>query len=173
MSERMILNMAACTLYPGKEKRVLDGHPWVFRSDIRHTDEDAVPGGVVRVCASNGRFLGQAFYNPQSQITLRLLTRSKAPVDRAFIQSRVFRAVEYRRRFADLKSCRLIYSESVGLPGLIVLHIKYSLRKKSTDQFKHIMLELCILKQNQNLMQTDYTSSQILSWSAHRARDKH
>ena len=120
MSERMILNMAACTLYPGKEKRVLDGHPWVFRSDIRHTDEDAVPGGVVRVCASNGRFLGQAFYNPQSQITLRLLTRSKAPVDRAFIQSRVFRAVEYRRRFADLKSCRLIYSESDGLPGLIV-----------------------------------------------------
>ncbi len=26
--------MASAILIPGKEKRVLGGHPWVFRSDI-------------------------------------------------------------------------------------------------------------------------------------------
>ena len=113
------MRMASCTLYPGKEKRVLEGHPWVFRSDIRKADQDAQPGSVVRVYAGNGRFLGQAFYNPSSQITLRFLTHGKAPVDGAFFRERVFRAVSYRRLFADLKSCRVIFSESDGLPGLI------------------------------------------------------
>ena len=112
--------MASCTLFPGKEKRVLDGHPWVFRSDIKKTDAEAQPGCVVKVYAGNGRYLGQAFYNPQSQITLRFLTHGKEAVDGAFIRSRVFRAVDYRRLFADLKSCRLVFSESDGLPGLIV-----------------------------------------------------
>ncbi len=112
--------MASCTLFPGKEKRVLDGHPWVFRSDIKKTDAEAQPGSVVKVYAGNGRYLGQAFYNPQSQITLRFLTHGKEAVDGAFIRNRVFRAVDYRRLFADLKSCRLVFSESDGLPGLIV-----------------------------------------------------
>ena len=112
--------MASCTLFPGKEKRVLDGHPWVFRSDIKKTDAEAHPGCVVKVYAGNGRYLGQAFYNPQSQITLRFLTHGKEAVDGAFIRNRVFRAVDYRRLFADLKSCRLVFSESDGLPGLIV-----------------------------------------------------
>ena len=112
--------MASCTLFPGKEKRVLDGHPWVFRSDIKKTDAEAHPGCVVKVYAGNGRYLGQAFYNPHSQITLRFLTHGKETVDGAFIRSRVFRAVDYRRLFADLKSCRLVFSESDGLPGLIV-----------------------------------------------------
>ena len=112
--------MASCTLFPGKEKRVLDGHPWVFRSDIKKTDAEAQPGCVVKVYAGNGRYLGQAFYNPQSQITLRFLTHGKEAVDGTFIRKRVFRAVDYRRLFADLKSCRLVFSESDGLPGLIV-----------------------------------------------------
>ena len=112
--------MASCTLFPGKEKRVLDGHPWVFRSDIKKTDAEAHPGCVVKVYAGNGRYLGQAFYNPQSQITLRFLTHGKEAVDGAFIRNRVFRAVDYRRLFADLKSCRVVFSESDGLPGLIV-----------------------------------------------------
>ena len=112
--------MASCTLFPGKEKRVLNGHPWVFRSDIKKTDSEARPGCVVKVYAGNGRYLGQAFYNPNSQITLRFLTHGKETVDGDFIRRRVFRAVDYRRLFADLQSCRLVFSESDGLPGLIV-----------------------------------------------------
>ena len=109
----------SCTLYPGKEKRVLSGHLWVFRSDIRAVDADVRPGDAVRVLAGNGRFLGMAFYNPNSQITLRLMTRREEAVDEAFIRARVRRAIEYRRSFADLRSCRLIFSESDGLPALI------------------------------------------------------
>ncbi|MBQ7655913.1 MAG: class I SAM-dependent rRNA methyltransferase [Clostridia bacterium] len=112
--------MADVILLPGKEKRVYSGHPWVFRSDIARTKGDPQPGCTVRVTASNGRFLCMAVYNPHSQIALRILSYKDEPIDEAFIRGRVHRAVEYRRRFADMRSCRLIFAESDGLPAVIV-----------------------------------------------------
>ena len=102
----------------GREQRVLGGHPWVFRSDIERED-GAADGLPVRVLTSAGRFLAMAVYNPRSQISLRILSRRAEPIDGAFIRGRVRRALDYRRRFADLNSCRLIFAESDGLPAVI------------------------------------------------------
>ena len=102
----------------GREQRVLGGHPWVFRSDIERED-GAADGLPVRVLTSAGRFLAMAVYNPRSQISLRILSRRDEPIDAAFIRGRVRRALDYRRRFADLNSCRLIFAESDGLPAVI------------------------------------------------------
>ena len=107
-------------LLPGKEKRVWSGHPWIFRSDIARQKGDPQPGDTVRVTASNGRFLAMAVYNPKSQIALRILSRKDETIDEAFIRARVKAAVDYRRLFADLKSCRVIFAESDGLPAVIV-----------------------------------------------------
>ena len=111
--------MADVILLPGKEKRVYSGHPWVFRSDVARTKGDPRPGDTVRVTSSAGRFLCMAAYNPHSQIALRLLSRKDQPIDDDFIRGRVHRAVEYRRSFADPRSCRLIFAESDGLPAVI------------------------------------------------------
>lgn len=102
----------------GREQRVLGGHPWVFRSDIERED-GAADGLPVRVLTAAGRFLAMAVYNPRSQISLRILSRRDEPIDAAFIHGRVHRALDYRRRFADLNSCRLIFAESDGLPAVI------------------------------------------------------
>ena len=102
----------------GREQRVLGGHPWVFRSDIERED-GAADGLPVRVLTAAGRFLAMAVYNPRSQISLRILSRRDEPIDGAFIRGRVRRALDYRRRFADLNSCRLIFAESDGLPAVI------------------------------------------------------
>ena len=110
--------MTTVTLHKGKEHRVLSGHPWVFRSDIQRVD-GADGEYVARVLSHWGRFLAMAVYNPRSQIALRLLSRQEEPIDRAFIFRRVKRAIDYRRAFADLTSCRLIFSESDGLPAVI------------------------------------------------------
>lgn len=112
--------MADVILLPGKEKRVWSGHPWVFRSDIARTKGEPQPGDTVRVTASNGRFLCMAAYNPRSQIALRVLSRKEEAIDEGFIRARVRRALDYRRSFADLRSCRLIFAESDGLPAVIV-----------------------------------------------------
>lgn len=102
----------------GRDQRVLGGHPWIFRSDIERED-GAADGLPVRVLTAAGRFLAMAVYNPRSQISLRILSRRDEPIDGAFIRGRVRRAVDYRRRFADLGSCRLIFAESDGLPAVI------------------------------------------------------
>ena len=41
--------MAKAVLIPGKEKRVLGGHPWVFRSDIAQVSGTYDPGDVLDV----------------------------------------------------------------------------------------------------------------------------
>ncbi|MGI5885397.1 MAG: class I SAM-dependent rRNA methyltransferase [Candidatus Spyradocola sp.] len=111
--------MPKAYLKPAREKRVEMGHPWIFRSDIDRVEASAQPGDVVDLHAARGKFLGRAYYNPASMITLRMLTRHDEPIDRKFFYGRVQRAYDYRKAFCDLDSCRLIYGESDFLPGLI------------------------------------------------------
>jgi len=111
---------AQAILKAGKEKRVYSQHPWVFRSDIDEVRGDFVPGDMVDILSGRGKFLARGFYNPQSQIALRIMTYRQEEVDRGFIFSRIREAVSYRRTFADLKSCRLVYGESDRLPALVV-----------------------------------------------------
>lgn len=112
--------MKSITLKAGKEKRVYSKHPWVFRSDIDHSDGSVQPGDIVSVFSFRGRFLAKAFYNPNSQIALRIMSYQDEPIDRDFIFRRIHEAIEYRKTFADLKSCRLVFAESDRLPALIV-----------------------------------------------------
>ena len=112
--------MSKITLKPGKEKRVYSRHPWIFRSDIDKVESVAAPGDIVEIRSSKGKFLAKALYNPNSQIALRIMSYQDECIDRDFIFRRVHEAVEYRRSFADLKSCRMIFAESDRLPALIV-----------------------------------------------------
>ena len=111
--------MANVYLIPKKEQRVYGGHPWVFRSDIARVEGEHKDGGVVRVLSDRSKFLGMAVYNPQSQISLRMLSRRDESINSAFIRRQVKAAIDYRRKFADLDSCRLIFAESDGLPAVI------------------------------------------------------
>lgn len=106
-------------LLPGKEKRVYNRHPWIFRSDIEKIEGEFVPGDIVNVTNHKGNFLAKAFYNPNSQIALRIMSWRNEKIDRELIFNRVHEAIEYRRAFADLRSCRLIFAESDRLPAMI------------------------------------------------------
>ena len=112
--------MSKVYLHPRKEARVYSRHPWIFRSDISRVEGDFNPGDIMDIYSSRGKFLAKAFYNPASQIALRIMSYHDEPVNREFIFRRVHDAIEYRRTFADLSSCRLIFAESDRLPALIV-----------------------------------------------------
>lgn len=108
-------------LKPGKEKRVYTLHPWIFKSDIDKELNGSIAGDIVDIISSKGKFLARGYYNPNSQIALRIMTyNEEEAVDRDLIFRRIHEAVEYRRTFADLKSCRLVFAESDRLPALIV-----------------------------------------------------
>jgi 23S rRNA (cytosine1962-C5)-methyltransferase len=112
--------MAKAYLVHNKEFRVDSGHPWLFRSDIERVSGNPLPGNAIDVHAQDGRFLGRGFFNPNSQITIRMLTRWEEPITRAFFERRIRQAWAYRQQVADVNSCRVIFAESDFLPGLIV-----------------------------------------------------
>lgn len=112
--------MAKAYLIHNKEFRVDSGHPWLFRSDIERVSGNPLPGNAIDVHAQDGRFLGRGFFNPNSQITIRMLTRWEEPITRAFFERRIRQAWAYRQQVADVNSCRVIFAESDFLPGLIV-----------------------------------------------------
>ena len=112
--------MATITLRKTRETRVRGGHPWIYASEIEKVEGAFENGDIVDVADFRGKFIGRGFYNPQSQISLRILTRRDEPCDRDFFARRIRDAWEYRKLLCDLNSCRLIYSESDFLPGLVV-----------------------------------------------------
>jgi 23S rRNA (cytosine1962-C5)-methyltransferase len=111
-------------LKPGREKSLRRRHPWVFSGAVGRLEGEAAPGATVDIVASSGDFLARGAWSPSSQIRARVWSfESNEAIDAAFFRRRLSRAVESRRRLALLDehgACRLVFSESDGLPGLIV-----------------------------------------------------
>jgi 23S rRNA (cytosine1962-C5)-methyltransferase len=116
--------MAVIRLKPGQEKSVLNRHPWVFTGAIAGTRGRRPEGGeIVDVVDADGAFLARGYYNPASQIAVRLLTwDADEPIDDAFWQRRLEASLARRRHYppASDTARRLVYAESDGLPGLVV-----------------------------------------------------
>ncbi|QIN79443.1 methyltransferase [Rubrobacter marinus] len=99
--------------------RARAGHPWIYRSDVAEAEGET--GDVVRVTDRAGRSLGRAFYNPHSEISLRIATREDEETDEAWFRGRIERALAYRESLGiDADAYRLVHSEADGLPGLVV-----------------------------------------------------
>ena len=58
-------------------QRVLNGHPWVFANEVNTIEGPATAGDIVEVLTHDRKFLGKGYFNPQSQILVRLLTQKK------------------------------------------------------------------------------------------------
>ena len=101
--------------------RIFHGHDWVFSGEVLKVFGSPNDGDVISLKDGRDHLLGSAIYNSKSQIVARRFSRRKQDLDLDFFQRRIRQAVEYRaRRGIDPRLCRLVWSESDGLPGLIV-----------------------------------------------------
>jgi 23S rRNA (cytosine1962-C5)-methyltransferase len=101
--------------------RILHGHDWVFAGEVLKVFGDPADGDVISLKDGRDHLIGSAIYNSKSQIVARRFSRRRQDLDLDFFQRRIVQAVEYRkRRGIDLRLCRLVWSESDGLPGVIV-----------------------------------------------------
>ena len=104
-----------------RTKRLLGGHLWIFSNEIYENLKDYAVGTLVEVFDMHELFLGIGYINPQSLISIRLLTREKEEINRGFFQRRINDAFNLRKRLlGERDAFRLIYSEGDYLPGLIV-----------------------------------------------------
>ncbi|MFC4305570.1 class I SAM-dependent rRNA methyltransferase [Cohnella boryungensis] len=115
-------NQAAVWLNKSRRPRLEEGHPWVYVNEIAKTEGEPKPGQVVEVRDHRGQFLAAGYWNPASQITVRIVAYSPLEqMDETFFRSRFERALAHRERFLGTgESCRLVYGEADFLPGLVV-----------------------------------------------------
>ena len=101
--------------------RIFHGHEWVYATEINKSFGDPQPGDVVTLKDFRDRPLGSAIYNPLSQIVARRFSRRRQDLDLDFFTRRIRQALEFRQRSGiDERLCRIVWSESDGIPGLIV-----------------------------------------------------
>ena len=113
------LLMAGIVVKP--RARILHGHDWVFASEILKVFGKPADGDVISLKDGRDQLIGSAIYNSKSQIVARRFSRRKQDLDPDFFKRRIAQAAEYReRRKVDPKLCRVVWSESDGLPGVIV-----------------------------------------------------
>jgi 23S rRNA (cytosine1962-C5)-methyltransferase len=111
--------MAGLVIKP--RARILHGHDWVFSSEVLKVFGKPADGDVISLKDGRDHLIGSAIYNSRSQIVARRFSRRKQDLDLDFFERRVAQAAEYRtRRGVDPRLCRIIWSESDGLPGVIV-----------------------------------------------------
>jgi len=101
--------------------RILHGHDWVFSSEVLKVFGNPADGDVISLKDGKDHLIGSAIYNSKSQIVARRFSRRKQDLDLDFFKRRIAQAAEYRvRRDVDPKLCRVVWSESDGLPGVII-----------------------------------------------------
>lgn len=150
-----------------RTKRLLGGHLWVFSNEIYENPGQYSPGSLVEVCDRHDLFLGIGYINPQSLISIRLLTRKNEEIHREFIRTRINDAVKLRERlFGKRDASRIIYSEGDYLPGLIVDQYANCLVLQfltaGMEEFKDIIIEILnelvkpeiMVLRNENRMRT-------------------
>jgi 23S rRNA (cytosine1962-C5)-methyltransferase len=101
--------------------RILHGHDWVFSGEVLKVFGSPADGDVISLKDGKDRLIGSAIYNSKSQIVARRFSRRRQDLDLDFFERRIAQAAEYReRRGVNRRLCRVVWSESDGLPGVIV-----------------------------------------------------
>src|SRR5438034_762483 len=101
--------------------RILHGHDWVFSSEVLKVFGNPADGDVISLKDGKDHLIGSALYNSKSQIVARRFSRRKQDLDLDFFKRRIAQAAEYRaRRGVDPQLCRVVWSESDGLPGVVI-----------------------------------------------------
>ena len=105
------------------EKQINIGHPWIYEGEILNIDQGINNGDIVDVTNDKDKYLGSGFYNNNSKITVRLISRNANDIfDDDFFRRRIRYAIDYRLTVMEnnTNAFRVIFGEADELPGLTV-----------------------------------------------------
>ena len=113
--------MTKVTLKRNEGRTISAGGLWVFDNEIDMIDGDYENGDIVEVVSFKDDFLGYGYINDNSKIRIRLLSRNRNEViDKQFFKNRILDAWNYRKSVVETNCCRVVFSDSDRLPGLII-----------------------------------------------------
>ncbi len=111
------------SLKPRREESLASGHLWIFSGALQQPPRWIESGGLVDVKSATGEFVARGYYNPLTDIAIRILTRdADEAIDADFLRRRIRSAAALRQVFdpAHTNAYRLVHAEGDHLPGLVV-----------------------------------------------------
>jgi len=118
------MRLPALTLRPGRERSILNRHPWIFSGAILNMPE-ASKEGIIEVRDAKGNYFGAGFFHPESQIVCRMFyfSASQGSFSDEFWKNKFRAAYQFRKSFINPEittGYRLANAEGDSLPGMIV-----------------------------------------------------
>lgn len=94
--------------------------PWIYQTEIQTLPPNVEKGEIIHVYSPSGHLVGTGYVNPESRITVRILSFDDAEINQEFFRRKIQKAVRKRellRRHTN--ACRIIHAEADEMPGLV------------------------------------------------------
>lgn len=113
--------MARVILESGKDKKIRNFYPNIFKDEIKEILGKVENGDIVEVCTLEGELIAKGYVAENTSAFVRVLTTKDIPVDKNLILEKIKRAYEKRKHLLTETNCvRAFYSEGDGIPGLVI-----------------------------------------------------
>lgn len=154
-------------LKKNEEKRILNGHQWIFSNEIKEIAGSPANGDVINLYSASNRFLGKGFYNKNSLIAYRQITPDDINIDFNYLKQRILASNVLRTNlYPQREAYRVVNSESDFLPGLIIdrfgNNFSFQIFSFGMEKFKNDIIDLLkndfsadlIVEKNDNNLRT-------------------
>ncbi len=108
-------------LKKGEEKRVKQGHSWVYANEVARIEGKDKNGSLASVYSFDGKFIGKGYINHLSKILVRIFIRDEYQSDdKDFYLNRLIDANQTRINLGYDNCYRMVFAEADNIPALIV-----------------------------------------------------
>ena len=141
--------MYSVYLKKGEEKRILNGHSWVYANEVAKIEGKDKNGSLASVFTHDGRFIGKGYINHLSKILVRIFIRDENQVDdKAFYLERLKNADDFRKNLGYDSCYRMVFAEADDIPALIVdkydEYLSVQFLSLGIDKMKKLIVECLI-----------------------------
>lgn len=141
--------MYSVYLKKGEEKRILNGHSWVYANEVAKIEGKDKNGSLATVFTHDGRFIGKGYINHLSKILVRIFIRDENQVDdKAFYLERLKNADDFRKNLGYDNCYRMVFAEADDIPALIVdkydEYLSVQFLSLGIDKMKKLIVECLV-----------------------------
>ena len=141
--------MYSVYLKKGEEKRILNGHSWVYANEVAKIEGKDKNGSLASVFSHDGRFIGKGYINHLSKILVRIFIRDENQVDdKAFYLERLKNADDFRKNLGYDNCYRMVFAEADDIPALIVdkydEYLSVQFLSLGIDKMKKLIVECLV-----------------------------
>ena len=107
-------------LKKGEEKRILNGHSWVYANEVQKIQGKDKNGALATVYTFDGKFIGKGYINHASKILVRIFIRDDSQDTKELYLDRITKANNYRLSLGYKNCYRMVFAEADNLPALVI-----------------------------------------------------